>query len=497
MASALKDAWAGIVRERGAGPIVGIKTEDIKSKLLGGFRAELVKQATKLQIEPPRIEVKPEFEALRTKLRTTLEESQLQAQQNSYSRPQDSMKQYIFGLNVQRARSVSPLKPNTDSKKQAAPVQIRCIDDIYRLEDSPFRGAETDSLEDRFEIYSIASKKTQVGRHIEDPQREISFLADISPIARFMANMRADEEQMFYEGVCPIPGIDASGCVHMLEADCDQYFNDEVEFDDVLQFVMGRLPRQKLYSKVATLNRDNPTYQESWRQAEESPLRRASEQHITVSHIQSKPSHMSANESIAESKDEATTISITVPPDIPEEELEQRLMELIEDIRNLNEGKIKKKDFDKKLQAIINQVGEEGSNVSKEKQSLRLKMLITFITAFRTAKEKKQHKQPQTKPLVPRRPQTAVKKQKPIKAAAEVDPEDYLYTRKEAPKATKMKGGWGTGTSPAILNSRYAPIKRNTKVQPPTKDDSKWIGGLKNSKDLEGDWIGGRSKTPL
>lgn len=494
--SALKDEWSSLIKSRGGGPVEAGKTDDVKTRLVDSLKFVLDKRTTQLVIDPPRIEVRPEFEALRHKVHKTLQELQVQAQQIGHFKPQETTKQYMFGLNVQRARSVSPLKPNTEIKK-STPRQIRCIDDIYRLEDAPFKGGEFDPLEDRYEIFSIASKKTAAGKHIEDPQREISFLADISPIARYMTNMRADEEQLFYEGACPLPGIDVSGCVHFLEADCDQYFNDQVDFEDVLQFVMGRLPRQKLYPKVATLQRENPTYLDSWKPLEDLPQRRGSEMAMTSSHLQFKPSNFSLADSIAESKEEDhSTISITVPPAVPEEELEQRLTELLEAVKSLQEGRIKEKDFDKKLQLAISLVGEEVSKQSPEKHSLKMRLLIGFITEYRRHKElKAKGKLAPTKPLVPRtRPLTSAKQSKQPRPTAEVDPEDYLYSRREVPKVTKMKGGWGTGTTPSVLNSRYAPIKPKRPIQV-QKEEAKWIGGNKNRDELEGDWTPG--KPPL
>jgi predicted metal-dependent hydrolase len=478
--SALKDEWSNLIRHRGAGAVESTQAEDLKSRLISSFKSVVRKHTAELVVEPRQIEVRKEFEALRLKVHSTLKELQVQAQQISKTTPQETTKQYIFGLNTTRALTVSPLKPTTGAKK-ASPGQIRCVDDIYRLEDTPIKSPDSDPLEGRFEIGSIASKKTPASRHVEDPQREISFLSDISPIARFMANMREDEEQLFYQGVCALPGVDVAGCVHLMEADSDQYFNDRIEFEDALQFVMGRLPRQRLLGKVGAMGREQPHYEDTWRP--DAQRRRASDQQITISHLQSRPSNLSAIESF----DKEDTISITVPPELPEAEVEQRLMELLEVIRSHKDGRLKDTDFDLKLQQIISQV--DATKLSRDNQSLKMRLLIQFITEYRKAQQHKTHKPPQVKPLVPRtkpRPAKAA-----VKPTTELSPEDYVY--KETAKVSKMKGGWGTNTSPAVLNSRYAPIKRGA-VKSVVKEESKWIGGLKHRDELEGEWESDRTK---
>jgi hypothetical protein len=49
-------------------------------------------------------------------------------------------------------------------------------------------------VEERLEVHSIAHKSNHFGRHIEMSAAEISFVADLSPMARRLTNLKASEE---------------------------------------------------------------------------------------------------------------------------------------------------------------------------------------------------------------------------------------------------------------------------------------------------------------
>jgi hypothetical protein len=360
-----------------------------------------------------------------------------------------------------------------------------------------------------------------------------------------------------------------SSCLHLLEADCDQYFSEQVELDDVLQFVMGRLPKQRLYSKVASLYQPASLDRQKEGTLEIHPQEHMPSKQASVGSLyqmgldtlqeprsnllqepksdppqepksdppqepspdhphepkpdrphepsqdhphepkpdppqkpkRDPPQHSKQDlpptaETDEPAKEELTMPSISVPPDMPEEEVEQKLIELLEVIRSHKEGRLKAQDFDSRIQQIISQVGEEAARLSQDKQSLKMRLLIQFITEYRKARQQQQKKYFTTKPLVLRALPTPPPRPAKAPPVRNDVGDEYTYTRRGPPKVTKMKAGWGTNTSPSVLSSRYAPIRRH-KSKPVVKEQSRWIGGLKYHEDFEDDWGVGRSKTPV
>ncbi|CAG9324547.1 unnamed protein product [Blepharisma stoltei] len=451
--SALKEEWANLMKLRGSGRVEENKTEDIKSRLFQTFHHMLKDHVTDFPSEFNKVQVKPEFEALRTKVQGVF--------QGIIERDQDSKnkinKQFTFGLNPQRSKSPIPTMPkpkneNIDIKKG--------IDSIWKTEEIPMKNFEDNFPEPKFEIFSIANKDSAI-KHTELLDREISIFGDLSPVARFMTNIATEEEDQLLSGKNNQSELFSQ--VHLLQIDISKINLDKIEWADASHITLGRIPKKTLLRKIKNLPEETDS---SITVA--SPVQEESTNMINKTVNEAAQNLQNSSEFQVPLKKNTTmpNMYISENNNKKDDELEAQLEEMMEIIKSQQEGDIN--DIDEKLQHLLDYMNTKIKNNPNNPKILEFKMIFQFLTEYKKAREgkiyhsNKQH----MKPAVPKIKRYSKAKHSPPKTS-QMPQSSYYYSPKSGEQATTtvMKEGWSTSSKPSVLNARYAPVKKpSTKI---------------------------------
>lgn len=119
--SALKEEWANLMKLRGSGRVEENKAEDVKNRIFQNFQHMLKGHTTDLPKEFNKAQVKPEFEALRTKVQSVFHGI---VERDKDNKAKDIAKQFVFGLNSQRSKTPVPTTIRARKESQEVPGTI-------------------------------------------------------------------------------------------------------------------------------------------------------------------------------------------------------------------------------------------------------------------------------------------------------------------------------------------------------------------------------------
>lgn len=475
--SALRDEWETLMKTRATGKVGENRMEDLRNRLQVQFQNKVRDTVPThfFRRDSPSVKINQDIQKLRDQIQSTFAGRDVK---ESFTDP--SSKKFTFGLSVKPTQSPLP-KSQQENLRPIPPARsdpdqpFKSIDDIAQLQDDTAKNIVNyrEPVEDRFEINSIASRSSTLSKHTEISDKEISFFAELSPVARFMANMtREEEHDLYYANNYLHKELQVTP--HMVQLDVNKLSSDKPLFQDIANIVMGRVPRRVIMqhmfhilpeesnSTTAILAQNDVSHSYISHYTEDVAL--PSYRHTP----EPKPSHsvpLLQKQNEQEIYEELEKINKD-EKDIVEPQLEE-LLELLKKPKNLEMDK----ELETKLNKLIEETNQELHNDPYNSNILKKKLLLQFLLEFKNAREIQQgNKKQKLKPSIPKT-KRSVPKQSPQKVAQGHDAvytsSDYLYNTESSPPlfTNVMREGWSTNSKPSQLNAKYAPIKKNLKGQ--------------------------------
>ena len=472
--SALRDEWETLMKTRASGKVGENRMEELRNRLQVQF-SNKVKDVLPSQYsrrESPSVKINQDIQKLREQIHSTFSKREVK---ESFIDP--ASKKFTFGL-IGKSNPSPVSKSQQENFRPVPPprsdpdMPFKSIDDIAQLHDDTSRSIVNykEPVEDRFEINSIASKSSTLSKHTEISDKEVSFFADLSPVARFMANMtREEEHDLYYANDYLHKELQVTP--HMIQVDVNKIASDKPVFQDIANIVMGRVPRKVVLQHVYHVQFEETPSATTilGNDVSHSYISHYTEEPAQPSYRQSpepKPSHsvpLLQKQNEEEIYEELEKIN-KYEQDIVEPQLEE-LLELLKKPKSLETDK----ELESKLNKLIEETNKDLHDDPYNSNILKKKLLLQFLLEFKNAREaQRSGKKQKLKPSIPKTRRTVSKQspQKPSQPQEVISSSDYLYNPDSPPLFTNvMREGWSTSSRPAQLNSKYAPIKKTMRGQ--------------------------------
>ena len=435
-------------------------------------------------LSPAAIQVKPEFEAFRAKVQSRM----AAIQDISIGLKKEPLvaltKQFLFGLNGKRVER----EEKKEKKAANDRGEIKSIDQVARLQNTSKLLSE--SVEDMalFEQNSIAHKSC-LSNYVENPDKDLTFAADIGPVARSQA-------ALWTKDVVSLGSFPLDAFSKLLNT-------ERLEFMDVANVCLGRIPYKRLREqlhlpsekpqKVLSITIETP-------QSDRAPTTRAK----AAGKTEGSPgeNRWKSKSEVPELLEHAGEMGATVNKQALEGEVEVRIAELMTTIRE------SESDGTEKVNKLMEQLHRELNQARSEHDRLKARLLIQFLVEYQRVKGAKGGKKTHLKPAVPRVRRTPQATNQP-----RFDPAEYYYSpsgshdpfhldgessrrsrvRKESQgsgSSAEVKGVLVTGGKRSYANATAASTSRVIKKAQETTPVSLWIGGTRHQAEFDDpNWV--------
>jgi len=472
--SLLKEQWGLLQRTR-----AGATPSPIRSLRSSSPRPH----ATSVTPTGP-IQIKPEFEAFRAKVQSRMAALQDIGIGLKREPAPGAAKQFLWGLNGKRAEERKE-KGKQEAKERG---EVRNIEQVTRLGEAGkwVEGAAEDSA--MFEAASVAHK-AYLSNYVENPDKDITLTGDIGPLARLQAGLRPQDV---------FPTVSQP-----LDAFSKAMSDDRLEFADIANFCLGRIPHKRL---IEQFRLPFPT---------EKPSKGLSIIIDTPQSVTTPANQGRGVGSLSKSKSEvpellehAEDLAMGVNKQQLEGEVEVRIAELMTSIRE-SEGE------GDKVGKLLEQFQQEHSQARSEHERLKARLLIQFLQEYQRVKEARGSKKAHLKPAVPRVRRTPKSSVQPA-----LDPSVYYYspsssrgptesfhpdsetrqgrstgTRREsqtsaAGSAGQVQGALVAGGKRSYANATAASIGKGMRKQQEAEPTTLWIGGNRHKDEFDDpNWV--------
>lgn len=436
------------------------------------------------------IQIKPEFQAFRAKVQSHMAALQDISIGLKKEPAPGAAKQFLWGLNGKRSE-----EHKEKGKKEAADRgEARSIEQVARMGESGKwveGGAEDNAM---FETASIAHKSF-LGNYVENPDKDITLVADIGPVARTQAGLMPQEVQ-----------LTASQSFDTFSKAISE---NRLEFTDIANFCLGRIPHKRLLEQFRLpLPIDKPSKGLSI--IIDTPQSATTSFHQRVRQEEALGEGRSKSE-VPELLEHAGDLAMGVNKQQLEGEVQVRIAELMTNIRE------SESEGTDKVGKLLEQFQRELSQARSEHERLKARLLIQFLQEYQRVKEARgsHNKKPHLKPAVPRVRRTPKSNPQPT-----LDPSVYYYspsssrgptesfhpdsdirqgrsagTRREsqasvAGSAGQVQGTPVTGGKRSYANATAASTGRGVRRQQEAEPASLWIGGNRHKDEFDDpNWV--------
>lgn len=217
--SNLKEEWSNLMKLRGSGSS-DQQISSLRSRIFNNFvTPSKIKKSTLDQID----EIPT---ASSSNISKTFFDKSLHI--FNRTRTPEPQKSFGFGLNI--------IKP--DPEKSKLPVRSQKTDEVWKIDDYPYKEQSDEHLPDRFEVLSIAS--FTLPSKLANPDQSICIFSDLSPVSRQLCNLTFEEEQRFLKESKKHENFN-HGLIHLLHQNANFQMIDKITWTIARDLSMGFL----------------------------------------------------------------------------------------------------------------------------------------------------------------------------------------------------------------------------------------------------------------
>lgn len=337
--SNLKEEWSNLMKLRGSGSS-DQRIDTLRSRIFNNF----------ISPQKPKNSVLDPIEEIPTASTSTFSKPFFFDKSvhifNRTGTP-EPQKSFEFGLNI--------IRP--DPEKTKLPTRSKKTDEVWKIDDYPFKDPTGDFLEDRFEQLSIASHT--LPPKSANPNNSICIFSDLSPVSRQICNLTFEEEQRFLKESKKHENFN-HGFIHLLHKNPNFPMLDKFNWTVARDLSMGFLFKSDFLYLL------DPSSMKLNEPEEDPNLEPAYTEKnvVTVKKIPNEPNEVIENET---------------------SELEKEMIEMLESLNSKSTAG----SSDEKIDLLLGIVEERIKGNRDLGGNMQIRVLYQFLLEYKKAKEGK------------------------------------------------------------------------------------------------------------
>lgn len=336
--SNLKEEWSNLMKLRGSGSS-DQRIDTLRTRIFNNF---ITPQKSKNSVLDPIEEIPTASTSIISK--PFLDKSLHIFNRTSTPEPQRS---FEFGLNI--------IRP--DPEKTKLPTRSKKTDEVWKIEDYPFKDQTDDFLSDRFEQLSIAS--FTLPPKSANPNKSICIFSELSPVSRQICNLTFEEEQRFLKESKKHENFN-HGFIHLLHKNANFSMIDKFNWTVARDLSMGFLFKSDF---LYLFDPNSMKFTEN-------------EEDVKIEQVYTEKNLVAAKK---------YPIEVNELAENDTSELEKEMIEMLESLNNKSNAG----SSDEKIDLLLGIVEERIKGNRELGANMQIRVLYQFLLEYKKAKESK------------------------------------------------------------------------------------------------------------